>query len=162
MIHARHCAVALSALLFATAASAADNPTAAEVLPKLHHSNQKEIEMGKLAQKNGQSKDVKSFGQMLVNDHTAADKKVQALAKQEKVDLTTADTSAQHEMIPPGPDFDKKFATAMLDDHKKDVEEARTARDKTDDAKLKALLTGIVPTLEKHQEKAQKLVDEQK
>src|SRR5206468_10754547 len=42
------------------AALAADAPPAADVLTKLHESNLKEIEMGKIAQKNGQSKEVKS------------------------------------------------------------------------------------------------------
>jgi hypothetical protein len=50
----------------------------------------------------------------------------------------------------------------MLDDHKKDVAEATAARDSTNDEKLKKLLTEIVPTLQKHEDTAQKLVDGQK
>jgi putative membrane protein len=155
--------VALAALLLTPAAAyAADAPSAADVLSKLHQSNQKEIEMGKMAEKNGQSREVKAFGKALVEDHTAAEKKVKALAKQEKVELQTAGEPAHHEDIAPGPDFDTKFAKAMLDDHKKDVAEAKSARDKTEDSKLKGLLTDIVPTLEKHQDMAQKLVDQKK
>jgi putative membrane protein len=154
---------ALAALLAIPAtARAADAPTATEVLTKLHQSNQREIEMGKMAEKNGQSKQVKAYGKTLVEDHTAADKKVKALAKQEKVDLPAQAEPASHEQMAPGPDFDTKFAKAMLDDHKKDVAEAKDARDKTADPKLKGLLTDIVPTLEKHEEMAQKLVDQTK
>src|SRR5882672_2708862 len=65
----------------------ADAPMTSTVLGKLHHSNQKEISMGKLAQKSGRTREVKAFGLALVNDHTAADHKVVALAKQEKVNL---------------------------------------------------------------------------
>jgi putative membrane protein len=156
---------AVAALLVVPLAARAEAPTPAEVLSKLHESNQKEIEMGKQAEKNGQSKEVKSFGRTLVTDHTAADKQVKALAKQENVDLEAAKPAAathDHQEIAAGPDFDTKFAQAMLDDHNKDVTEAKSARDQTQDPKLKGLLTKIVPTLEKHQQMAQKIVDGQK
>jgi putative membrane protein len=116
--------------------------------------------MGKLAQKNGQSKAVKNFGKALVKDHTAADKKVVALAKQEKIDLPADE--AKMDMggdMGSGAEFDTKFAQSMLEDHKKDVSEASAARDATTDAKLKTLLTKLVPTLQKHQDTAQSIVD---
>jgi putative membrane protein len=152
--------ISLSALLLvAGRARAADAPATADVLAKLHESNQKEIAMGKLAEKNGQSKDVIKFGKMLVKDHTAADKKVVALAKKEKLDLPTP-PEAKHDDMAKGPEFDSKFARDMLDDHKKDVAEATAARDKTTDDQLKKLLTELVPTLQKHQDTAQRIVDE--
>ena len=158
------CALAVATLLGAPAlARAADAPKPDEVLGKLHEANLKEIEMGKMAEKNGQSKDVKAFGKMLVRDHTAADKKVKAVAKQEKVDLAAkTPEKADHTDMGTGADFDKKFAKDMLDDHKKDVDDMKKARDNTDDPKLKKLLTDVVPVLEKHQETAQKIVDETK
>jgi putative membrane protein len=152
-------AVLLPGGLARSAGPAADTAT---VLSKLHHSNQMEIEAGKLAQERGQSKDVKSFGKTLVTDHTAADKKVLALAKTEKIDLP-AETGKGDMMdklkSASGPDFDRTFAARMLDDHQNDVAEAKEARDRTSDAKLKALLGAIIPVLEKHREIAQKLVD---
>ena len=150
------------ALMIADVAGAADDT--ATVLGKLHHSNQMEIEMEKLAQEKGQSKGVKSFGKTLVTDHTAADKKVAALAKQEKIDLTAAMPPMKADKMAPlktavGAEFDTAFARAMLEDHTKDVNEAKAARDATTDAKLKSLLTSTIPVLEKHREIAQKLVD---
>ena len=153
---------ALAVCLMVPALSrAADAPVTGDVLGKLHQSNQKEIEMGKMAEKNGMSKDVKSFGKKLVKDHTAADKKVMALAKEEKIDLAAATPASGGDMAdsPKGADFDTKFARDMLDDHKKDVDEATAARDATGDAKLKKLLTALIPTLQKHKDTAQKLVD---
>ena len=148
----------------AVAASPAASDTAA-VLGKLHHANQMEIEMGKLAQKNGASKDVKAFGKTLVKDHTAADKKVTALAKKEKIDLTAAAPPMKPEdqatmdrlKAQKGAEFDKSFAAAMVEDHKQDVSEATAARDSTSDPQLKALLTETVPVLEKHRDAAEKL-----
>jgi putative membrane protein len=150
----------------AVAAQGAEKETTAQtaqVLGKLHHANQMEVAAGKLAQEKGQSKDVKAFGKTLVTDHSAADKKVMALAKDEKIDLP-ADAPMSHEKMDKlkaasGADFDKKFASHMLEDHKKDIAEAKAARDTTADAKLKALLTSTIPVLEKHREIAQKLVD---
>lgn len=156
------CSFTLGTLLvFGGMAAAADPPATADVLAKLHHSNHVEITMGKLAQKNGHSKAVKSFGKALVKDHTAADKKVMALAKQQKVDLPADDAKHGHDMadMGSGPEFDSKFAQAMLEDHKKDVAEASAARDSTTDEKLKTLLTGLVPTLQKHLDMAQSIVD---
>ena len=147
-----------------TALSADKGATAqtAEVLSKLHHANQMEVAAGKLAQEKGQTKDVKAYGKTLVTDHSAADKKVMALAKEEKIDLP-GDVPMPDMMdklkAASGAEFDKMFASDMLEDHKKDVAEAKAARDMTTDPKLKALLTSTIPVLEKHREIAQKLVD---
>src|SRR5947207_264651 len=148
------CAAALTGLI-ALPVLAADAPPTAEVLGKLHHANQMEIKMGKAAEKNGQSKEVKDFGKMLVKDHSAADKKVTALAKKEKVDLKASMPAAKDETMTDlpkekGAEFDSKFAQTMLDDHKKDVTELKEARDKTTDENLKKLLDDVVPDLEKH------------
>jgi putative membrane protein len=152
------------ALAVPTAARAEEGPDPADLLGKLHHSNQMEIEAGKLAQEKGTSKEVKAYGKALVRDHTAADKKVMATAKQLKVELPKDMPPMKNDKLEAakaatGPEFDKKFAEAMLEDHKKDVEEATEARDKTTNPKLKKLLAGVVPTLEKHRDTAQKIVD---
>jgi putative membrane protein len=161
MFTARHWSVIAGLALLSAPAWADDAPAPAEVLTKLHQSNVKEVEMGKLAQKNGQSREVKAFGKTLVTDHSAADKKVKALAKKEKVELTDEKPAMDHGDLT-GADFDSKFAKSMLEDHEKDVAEMKKARDATDDPKLKALLTSIVPTLEKHEETARKLADSTK
>jgi putative membrane protein len=155
--------VLAATFLLAGAGRAADGPVTADVLGKLHLSNQKEIEMGKQAQKDGQSKEVKAFGKTLVKDHSAADKKVSALAKKEKIDLAAATPSAKADMPPPaaGSDFDAMFGKMMVDDHKKDIGEATDAKNATTDEQLKKLLTEMLPTLQKHQELAQKIVDDQ-
>jgi putative membrane protein len=156
------CGVTVGVLITAGIAHAADAPDTATVLGKLHKSNQKEIAAGKLAQKSGKSREVKAYGKMLEKDHGAADKKVAALAKQEKIDLgaaTPADAASDMSGMASDPMFDKKFAQEMVDDHKKDIAEVTEARDGTADAKLKKLLVDLVPTLQKHQDTAQKIVD---
>jgi putative membrane protein len=156
--------LACAMVMFAGLASAAlptEATKTAEVLGKLHASNLKEINLGKLAEKQGQAQAVKDFGRTLVKDHTAADKEVAALAKQEKIDLagTTPMESDHMGLIPPGPGFDGKFAQMMLDDHKKDIADATAARNASRDDKLKALLDRLIPVLQKHQETARGLLD---
>lgn len=164
------------AILPCTAAFAADTPTTApaaataeqgpppaEVLTKLHHANQMEIEAGKLAQEKGHSKEVKAYGKMLERDHTAADKQVTGLAKQLKVEFETMpdmkNAKLEAAKSATGPEFDKAFAAAMVEDHDKDIKEASEARDATSHPKLKKLLTALVPKLEKHKAAAQKIAD---
>jgi putative membrane protein len=138
-------------------------PSTEAVLTKLHMSNQMEIAAGKLAEKKGQSKDVKSFGKTLVTDHTAADKKVMALAKEEKItlpsDMPMPDAKMDKMKAASGAEFDRMFASDMLEDHKKDIAEAKLAQGQTQDPRLRGLLSSLIPTLEKHKEIAQKLVD---
>ena len=148
--------------LFGGNAIAADPPATADVLNKLHASDQKEIQAGKTAEKEGQSKQVREYGKMLVKDHTAADKKVTSLAKKEKITLTTPEPGAVEMKMPAaGSSFDDKFARDMVDDHKKDISEVTEARDATTDPQLKKLLSDVLPTLQKHEEAAQKIVDSQ-
>jgi putative membrane protein len=154
--------VCLAGLLTGGIARAADGPDSAKVLGEVHRSNQKEIEMGKMAQDHGLSKEVQSFGKTLAKDHAAADKKVVKLAKDEKVDLAanTPPAESQPDMTHTGAAFDNAFAKDMLDDHNKDVAAVTAARDATTDPKLKKLLTDMLPVLKKHQATAQKLVDQ--
>jgi putative membrane protein len=148
------------AIVLAGAARAADSPSTAEVLGKLHQSDQKEIEAGKMAERDGQSPQTKDYGKMLVKDHTEADKKVTALAKQEKINLSAAAPAESGDaMKMAGPDFDRRFAKDMVDDHRKDIAEVTEARDKTTDPKLKKLLSDLLPTLQKHEDKAEKLLN---
>jgi putative membrane protein len=62
------------------AASAKDKPSDA-FLKKAIEGNFAEVSMGDLAQKNGQSDGVKSFGKMLSTDHAAANQKAMDAAK---------------------------------------------------------------------------------
>ncbi|HEY4395666.1 MAG TPA: DUF4142 domain-containing protein [Polyangia bacterium] len=153
------------ALLMGEGASQATNaPSTAEVLGGLHQSDVKEVQAGKIAQKNGQSEAVRDYGAMLVKDHTAADKKVGELATRESIDLraaTPAPGANDMGTMASGSDFDKKFAQEMLDDHRKDLAAVTGARNATSDPQLKKLLGDMIPTLEKHEAAAEKIIDSQ-
>jgi putative membrane protein len=155
--------LALVPCALASAALAGDSSDTANTLTKIHESDQREIDMGKMAEKNGKGRDTISFGKMLVKDHTDSAKKVVALAKKEKIELGSASptmTDSEMSKMANSDDFDKRFAQAMLDDHTKDIAELTAAHDRTTDEHLKKLIAGLLPTLKRHQATAQKLVDE--
>jgi putative membrane protein len=58
-----------------------------QVVMKMHHTNQMEIRVARLAQSHASSSKVKSLASRLVRDHQANDKKVVALAKQLNITL---------------------------------------------------------------------------
>jgi putative membrane protein len=156
----RSAAVGLVIVVSSHVATAGDPPSTAHVLGKLHRSNITEIRMGGMAREHGQSNDIKTFGKTLVDDHEAADAKVAKLAKEEKVDLAANTPAVGPDDMAMGAGFDTAFARGMLKDHKKDIAEVKAVRETTSDERLKSLLDEMLPVLEKHEQIAQKLVDQ--
>ncbi len=155
-------ALGSAVLLCLAPAYAADPPATADVLAKIHDANQKEIRMGKMAEKQSKDKDVLSLAKAVVKDHTGADKKVTAMAKKEKIELPAPSKEEDMSGMAKGKEFDAHFAKSMLDDHKATISELTKARDTTTDPKLKELIAELLPTLQKHEEMAQKLMDKGK
>jgi putative membrane protein len=140
-------------------ASAADKASTA-FLVKAIQGNFAEVQMGELAQKNGQSADLKSFGQMLQTDHSAANEKAMDAARELGVKAPTGPSAAQkqaHDKMAKmtGAAFDKAFAQHMVADHKKDIAEYQAEAKRTDAAGKYA--ADAIPTLQKHLETAQSL-----
>jgi len=140
-------------------AGAKDKPSEA-FLKKAIEGNYAEVSMGDLAQKNGQSGRVKSFGKMLSTDHAAANQKALDAAKGMGMNPPSgpnakqkADNDKMAKMS--GTDFDKTFVTHMIADHQKDVAEYKKASKMKDAAGEYA--SGQIDTLEKHLETAKSL-----
>jgi putative membrane protein len=119
-----------------------------------------EVAMGQLAQQNGERSDVKSYGQMLVTDHGAANQKAIEAAKALNVTPPSGPSDKQKADIAKfeklkGAAFDKAFAHHMVVDHKKDIAAYQKESKKNDAAGQYAKDT--LPTLQKHLEGAQAL-----
>jgi putative membrane protein len=119
-----------------------------------------EIEIGQLAQKNGQSEKVKQFGKTLEQDHSANLAKAKTLAESMNLSLPTqpsAKEKATYDKLSKlkGAAFDKQFAKDMVADHKKDISEFQREAKKSGDAADFAKQT--LPTLHKHLSLAQSL-----
>ncbi|MFY0525419.1 DUF4142 domain-containing protein [Archangium gephyra] len=74
------------------------------LLERLHYTNQMEIKLGQLAQRNAANPDVKAFGEQMVREHTAADQKLMTLAQGRGMKLA--------DMPKPMNDMEKKMMAA--------------------------------------------------
>ncbi len=114
-----------------------------------------EVELGRMAASQGMSKEVKAFGQKMVEDHSKANQELMQLAQQKKV-MLPPDVMPKHKETMAklsklkGADFDREYVKAMVEDHEKDVaafdNEAKTGAD----ADVKAFATKTLPTLQMH------------
>lgn len=123
-----------------------------------------EVKLGELAQANGSSKAVKDFGANMVKDHSKANDELKALAAQKNITLPAAlsdDKQKDYDDLAKkkGKDFDKAYASYMVDDHKEDIDEFEKAAKNCKDADVKAWAAGKVPTLQHHLEMAKMVND---
>jgi putative membrane protein len=140
-------------------AQARDKPSQA-FIKKAIEGNFAEVSMGDLAQKNGQSDDVKAYGKMLSTDHAAANQKALDAAKGLDVSPPSgpnAKQKADYEKMSKmtGSAFDKMFATHMVADHQKDIAEYKKASKNKDAAGDYA--SGQIDALQKHLDTAKSL-----
>jgi putative membrane protein len=115
-----------------------------------------EVELGRLAQEKGQSKDVKDFGAMMATDHAKANEELKTIAATQNITLPTTLGEDQQKHVNDlsklsGAEFDKKYVSLMVDDHKEDIDLFKKAAedDKTNPA-VKSFASKTLPTLQKH------------
>ncbi len=116
--------------------------------------------MGKLAQQNGRYDAVKQFGQMLSDDHAAANQKAMDAANSMGVpppDGPTAKQKAEYDKMAKltGERFDREFAKYMVADHEKDLAEYKKEAKQADAAG--AYAKGEIDVLQKHFDSAKSL-----
>ena len=136
------------------------NSSSQAFLKKAIEGNYAEAQMGQLAQQNGQSDDVKKFGQMLSDDHSAANQKAMDAAK--SMGMTppegpnTKQKAAYEKMSKmTGTKFDHDFAVHMVADHQRDIFEYKKAAKNADAAGEYA--KGEIDVLQKHLDTAKSL-----
>lgn len=123
-----------------------------------------EVALGKLAQSNGASAQVKQFGQMMVTDHSKANTQLKAVAAKKDLTLPATPAEKHQKMIDEmktkkGADFDKAYVDMMVDDHKEDVSKFEDEAEKGNDADVKEFASKTLPVLKKHLEQIQKIQD---
>ena len=121
-----------------------------------------EVQMGRLAQaKAGGNKQLQRFGQTLVTDHSANRTKAEALARQLNVAPPGSPKAEQQHMYQElsrlqGAQFEKKFASAMVADHRRDVAKFQ-AETKSPNPQIAQFAQATVPVLKKHLRDAEAL-----
>jgi putative membrane protein len=85
-----------------------------------------EVAMGRLAEQNGKSDDVKSFGKRMATDHSKANDELKSIAEKKVVKLSSKEPSEKWSS-------DKAYIDMMVKDHEKDLaefqEEAKSGSD---------------------------------
>jgi putative membrane protein len=134
-----------------------------KIVMDMAQANMAEIEMAKLAQAKGQSDQVKTFAQQMIDDHTKALADVQQLAGAKGVTLPT-ELDAKHKAESDklgaltGAAFDKAYMKqAGVADHKKVHSALVSAEKKAKDPDVKALAGKILPTVDQHLKAAQQM-----
>jgi putative membrane protein len=119
-----------------------------------------EVELGQLAQSQGSSDAVKTFGQQMVTDHGAANDELKTLAAQKGVTLPTKADAASQALIKKlkatkGSAFDHLYLQqAGVKDHTAAVS-LFTKASQSKDADVKAFADKTLPTIKHHLDMAQ-------
>jgi len=138
------------------------------LLERLHHVNQQEIQLGTLAQQNSQSQEVKSYGSMLVRDHTSADDRVMAYAKKKGLTLSTPKpmddverramaaerANGEKLQVLKGMPFDSCFLASMVGDHDAVLGKVMAAQQNVTNPELTPLLQQISQSVTQHRQQA--------
>ena len=116
-----------------------------------------EVKLGELASTNGMRDDVKSFGQMMVKDHTAINDDMKTLAAQKGVTLPDSLDAKHQAMVDKmsaltGTEFDDAYIKGMIKAHKMDAKAFKAESASTQDADIKSFLDKSIPVVEAHLE----------
>lgn len=141
--------------------------TDAEFVRKAAQTNIAEVKLGKLAAERASNPKVKQFAQLMVEDHSKAQRELAQIAEQKQLTVST-ELENKHQMVADklgrlsGDEFDREYAKTMAKGHKEAVElyEAQSRHGK--DAELRAFAAKTLPTVQKHLEMAQNLANQLK
>ena len=121
-----------------------------------------EIQAGQAATQKGQNQAVKDYGQEMVTDHTAASVELAAIAVSKNLTVSTQLTTAHQQQLAvlsplTGTDFDKAFASLMVQSHQEQINLFDDAAKNLDDPELKNFAAEKLPILQQHLQAAQQL-----
>ena len=122
---------------------------------------QMEVELGRIAIRNGSSDKVKEFGQHMIDDHTNAGNELMSIARKHNLTLPKGLDANEQKMVDQfsalnGTAFDDQYMTDMLRDHQKDIASFQTEIAEGSNADLKDFASATLPTLQEHLRLAQK------
>src|SRR5438477_10036272 len=107
-----------------------------------------EVEWGKLAAQNGQTADVKKFGNRMVTDHSKENSELMALAKEEGVTLPGAKAPGKWKS-------EKAYMTMMVKDNQADLAEFQNEAKNGTDPDLKKFADKYSKVVQQHLKLAQ-------
>ncbi|HTP67656.1 MAG TPA: DUF4142 domain-containing protein [Dongiaceae bacterium] len=141
-----------------SSSSSADSKFAAEAA----QGGMAEVKMGQLAQQNGSSDAVRSFGRRMEQDHTKAGEELKRAAQAAGItlpaDLSTKDQAMYDELAKlKGTQFDRAYARAMVRDHEGDVKDFEKESQQGQNDSIRSFATQTLPTLRDHLNQARRM-----
>ena len=125
-----------------------------EFITEMAEARLMDLEEGKIAQQKSTTKDLKSYGTLMVKDQTEMLREIKKLAALKNIDLPDElgpdkaeglrDLKEVH-----GESFDKKFIRRMIVDHKRDVKKFERAT-RSRDADVQVFATRYLPYVQSH------------
>jgi putative membrane protein len=117
--------------------------------------NRTEIELGRVAVKQGQSDKVRDFGQHMIDDHVKMLEGTRSLARSKGMDVDDQlSFSGQNEVnrlnAMNGADFDRAYMRAMVLDHERDADAYDRASRTAEDSSVRSLAARDVSTIREH------------
>ncbi|MGV3603632.1 MAG: DUF4142 domain-containing protein [Dyadobacter fermentans] len=113
----------------------------------------------------GDSMSIKSFGQMMITDHTKANNELKTIADRKQVSIPTTLSEAKQKMIDSlsaasGAAFNTMYTRMMVSSHRETVALFEKESGSGQDADLKSWATATLPTLKHHLEMAEMMHDQ--
>ncbi|HEY4273151.1 MAG TPA: DUF4142 domain-containing protein [Candidatus Udaeobacter sp.] len=102
-----------------------------------------EVTLGKLAEQDAQSADVKSFGNRMVTDHGKANDELKSIASKKGVQLPSKEPSGKWTS-------DKAYMEAMVKDHEKDLAEFKEEANSGSDPDVKKFADDTAKMIQEH------------
>ncbi len=142
------------------------------VLSTMHQVNQLEMRLGRMAEEQGASTEVRRYGDRLYRDHRFGDGKVTSLAASQDLallppeqlpaapELMAVGQAAQKLEQESGPTFDRAFLQVMIQSHQEATGLLRDALGRLPDGQVHALVSKLLPILEQHLELARAIRNE--
>ena len=106
-----------------------------------------EVAMGKMAEQNAKSDDVKSFGKRMVTDHSKANDELKSIASKKGVQLPSKEHSGKWTS-------DKTYMDMMIKDHEKDLAEFKEEASSGSDPDVKKFADDTAKVVQEHLELA--------
>jgi putative membrane protein len=119
-----------------------------------------EVEAGRLAEQTANNARVKSFGAMMVRDHSAANDQLRAVASSRNMTLPDSMMKKHRDHLESlrtktGAAFDKAYMSMMVSDHREDVNKFQVSSNNAKDTAVKGFATRTLPVLRTHLDSAQ-------
>lgn len=137
------------------------------ILAEINSTNKVEVQLGNIAQDKAKKSEIKSFGKMMVTDHTMLMNSVDSLANALQIHVTApnGDTSAMHAehmrdammQAAATNSFDSMYINDMISGHEKVLTTLQEWQGKAAHPEVNTLILNAIPIIQRHLDAAKKV-----